>query len=432
MNERMHSGLREATRLTRAGQLVEATAVIQRMLQGGPASSHVGNPPVQHTGEVIEGTFRVSEPAPHSTTVSTLPSPHSALVPPELRERAAPPMPPQPFPRPDTLRPAWPDQHPPASPTSVVVPDHTPDTTGTGGQFISGSYTNQAGTRTYKLYIPTGYHRQALPLVVMLHGCTQSPDDFAAGTRMNAFADEQLFFVVYPAQASAANASKCWNWFKTADQQRDQGEPALIAGITRQIASSYAVDAQRIAVAGLSSGGAMAAIMAMTYPELYAACGIHSGLAYGAAHDMPSAFAAMQGGGAIVARMCNDRTVGPGTRVVPLIVFHGDRDTTVKVRNADQVIAQWAQLYTSETPDAASGPQLKATVQRGQAPAGRAYTRAIYHDARGEALIEQWLVEGAGHAWAGGSPAGTFTDPQGPDATREMVRFFNTHHLPKA
>jgi poly(hydroxyalkanoate) depolymerase family esterase len=431
MNELMQSGLLEATRLTRAGQLVEATAAIQRTLQGLPASSRAGNPPVEHPGEVIEGTFRVSDPAPHTTAVSILLSPHSAIVPREFKERAAPSMPPHLFPRPSTLPSAWPDQHLPASP-SVVVPDRTPNTTGTGGQFISGTYTNQAGTRTYKLYIPTSYHGQALPLVVMLHGCTQSPDDFAAGTRMNVFAEEQLFFVVYPAQTSGANGSKCWNWFKTADQQRDQGEPALIAGITRQIASSYAVDAQRIFVAGLSSGGAMAAIMAMTYPDLYAACGIHSGLAYGAAHDMPSAFAAMQGGGAIVASLRNGRIVGPGTRVVPLIVFHGDRDTTVNVRNADQVIAQWAQLYTSETPDAARGSQLKATVQRGQAPAGGAYTRAIYPDARGEAIMEQWLVEGAGHAWAGGSPAGSFTDPQGPDATREMVRFFTAHRLPKA
>ena len=175
-----------------------------------------------------------------------------------------------------------------------VVPD--------GGQFLAGSYTSPAGTRTYKLYIPSGYRGQALPLIVMLHGCTQSPDDFAAGTRMNGLAEEHRCFVVYPAQTPTANGSKCWNWFQAADQQRGQGEPSLIAGITRQIASTYHIDARRVYVAGLSAGGAMAVILGMTYPDLYAAIGIHSGLAYALAHDLPSALAAMQQGGAVPTR----------------------------------------------------------------------------------------------------------------------------------
>lgn len=453
MNEHMHAGLLEATRLTQAGQLLEATAAIQRMLQGMPTPASANNPPA---GDIIEGTFRVVDPASRylagsarEGAVPHLPAPAPAVggegeqgdrknmveafrkaTSPERRASAAPPISPQPFPwSPDTL-PDWSPYLPTSQP--VVVPSRAPDITGTGGDFITGSYTNQAGTRTYKLYIPKGYAGQPLPLIVMLHGCTQSPDDFAAGTRMNALADEQRFFVVYPAQPSSANATKCWNWFNTADQQRDQGEPSLIAGITRQVAASYAVDAQRIYVAGLSSGGAMAAIMAMTYPDLYAAVGIHSGLAYGAAHDLPSAFAAMQHGGATVATPRNGSTMGSGTRVVPMIVFHGDRDTTVSPRNADQVIAQWTQLHASGTPDSTTGPQLKARVQRVQAPTGRAYSRAVYHDASGEAVIEQWLIEGAGHAWAGGSPNGSFTDPSGPDATKEMLRFFNAHPRPKA
>lgn len=330
---------------------------------------------------------------------------------------------------PNTL-PDWSQYLPTSQP--VVVPSHAPDIAGTGGEFITGTYTNQAGTRAYKLYIPTGYDGQPLPLVVMLHGCTQSPDDFAAGTRMNALADEQCFFVVYPTQPSGANPSKCWNWFKTGDQQRDQGEPSLIAGITRQVAASYAVDAQRIYVAGLSSGGAMAAIMAMTYPDLYAAVGVHSGLAYGAAHDMPSAFAAMQHGGAAMISPRNGSSAGSGTRVVPMIVFHGDRDTTVSPRNADQVIAQWTHLHAHGAPDATAEPRLKAQVQRVQAPAGRAYSRAVYRKVDGEVVIERWLIEGAGHAWAGGSPSGSYTDPQGPDATREMLRFFQAHPRPTA
>jgi poly(hydroxyalkanoate) depolymerase family esterase len=283
-----------------------------------------------------------------------------------------------------------------------------------GGQFIDGSYTNQAGTRIYKLYIPSGYRGQALPLIVMLHGCTQTPDDFAAGSRMNILAERELFFVVYPAQATSANPSKCWNWFKPTDQQRGRGEPSIIAGITHQLVSTYHIDARRVYVAGLSAGGAMAAIAGMSYPDLYAAIGVHSGLAYGAAYDLPSAFAAMQNGGQIPPRQAD-----LCTQIVPTIVFHGDRDTTVHPRNGDQVLAQWT---TSE-----AGRNLRVTSTQQQVPNGHAYTRSIYHDASGHAIVEQWLVHGSGHAWSGGSPNGSFTDPKGPDASQEMVRFFYEH-----
>src|SRR5205807_2552275 len=224
-----------------------------------------------------------------------------------------------------------------AKPLAVPTPDIVPD----GAQFLARSYSNPAGNRAYKLYIPSRYHGQALPLVVMLHGCTQSPDDFAAGTRMNLIAEEQTCLVVYPVQPSEANAAKCWNWFRPSDQRRGQGEPSLIAGITRQVMRDYSVDRQRVYIAGLSAGAAAAAVMGATYPDLYAAIGVHSGLACGAANDLPSAFVAMRQGDLTDNFWSGD--ISPVLRnrqAVPTIVFHGDRDTTVHPRNGDHVIAR--------------------------------------------------------------------------------------------
>jgi len=240
----------------------------------------------------------------------------------------------------------------------------------------------------------------------MLHGCTQSPDDFAAGTRMNFLAEEQNCFVAYPEQPSGANQAKCWNWFRPGDQQRGGGEPSLIAGITRQIMRDYSIDPKRVYIAGLSAGGAAAAIMAATYGDLYAAVGIHSGLACGAASDLPSAFMAMRQGG-------GPETLVKVGSVVPTIVFHGDRDTTVHPDNGDRILEQSAK---------ATSPATK--VLRGRVPDGHAYTRTIVTDRSGRPISEHWNIHGAGHAWSGGSPAGSYTDPRGPDAAREMLRFF--------
>jgi poly(hydroxyalkanoate) depolymerase family esterase len=282
-----------------------------------------------------------------------------------------------------------------------------------GARFEERTFANEAGSRAYKLYIPSGYTAQPVPLVVMLHGCTQSPDDFAAGTRMNELAEEQTFLVAYPAQAQSANVSKCWNWFNAADQQRDRGEPSLIAGITRQIMHDFSVEPGRVYVAGLSAGGAAAAIMGSAYPDLYAAVGVHSGLACGAARDMPSAFAAMRQGGAPHHRGAE--------QPVPTIVFHGDRDTTVSPINGAQVIAQ-----------SKASSDLRSTVSCGQALGGISYTRTVECDGSGHPMLEHWVLHGVGHAWSGGSPNGSYTEPKGPNASREMMRFFLEHPKPRA
>ena len=277
-----------------------------------------------------------------------------------------------------------------------------------GARFEAHEFASTWGSRPYKLYVPSGARGQALPLVVMLHGCTQSPDDFAAGTQMNDVAEEELFYVAYPGQTRAANSSGCWNWFRTADQQRDKGEPALIADLTREILRTVPVQLGRVYIAGLSAGGAAAAVLGQTYPELYAAVGVHSGLACGAAADAQSAFAAMKNGGSSTA-------LSRG-KPVPTIVFHGDRDQTVSAVNGLQVAAQ-----------SASDDASTSTVEDGIAPGGMRYTRTVRSDATGRPLAEQWVLHGAGHAWAGGNAAGSYTDPRGPDASRAMARFFRHH-----
>jgi poly(hydroxyalkanoate) depolymerase family esterase len=388
--------VREATRLTRAGQLVEATALLQRMIRGEcvPGATSGGTartvlarlePP---TIDVKANVVEERESRPPTQSSSTLPRPKSRARFDSMKDFSS-------------LGLRGPIRRAPPS-ASEIAPQ--------GTRFIEGTFSNAVGRRTYKLFVPSRYQGQSLPLVVMLHGCTQSSDDFAAGTRMNFLAEEQNCFVVYPEQPSEANQAKCWNWFRTGDQQRDGGEPSLIAGITRQIMRDHAIDPKRVYVGGLSAGGAAAAIMGSTYADLYAAVGIHSGLACGAANDLPSAFVAMRGSGS--------GPVAKADSPVPTIVFHGDRDTTVHPNNGELILEQSAK---------AMNPTSK--VFRGRIPHGHSYTRTILTDADGRANFEHWNIHSAGHAWSGGSPAGSYTDPRGPDATREMLRFFLEHSL---
>jgi poly(hydroxyalkanoate) depolymerase family esterase len=397
MTNRLSLEMLNATRLTRAGRLVEATEFLQQLLRGEspPAVTDIPPPsPARPDVDLSIGGGRGGAVIPHL----------QGLL--ETMKRVG-------------LR---------IEPGSSVnrSPAQARDIVREGGQFLDRFYGNHTGGRPYKLYVPSAYRGQAVPLVVMLHGCTQSPDDFAVGTRMNEMAEEHTCLVAYPAQVASANASKCWNWFSRADQQRGQGEPALIAGITREVMAEYRIDQQRVYIAGMSAGGAAAAIMGATYPDLYAAIGVHSGLACGSASDLPSAFAAMRRGGASAgSNMTWLSTMACGhieatQRTVPTIVFHGDQDKTVHPCNGEEVLTQFG----------AAVSELQTTFESGRVPRGHSYTRARLCDASGQTIFENWVIHGAGHAWSGGSPAGSYTDPRGPDATREMLRFFSEQAHP--
>ena len=358
MNTTFERLIADATRLTQAGDLRAATDAIQAAIRGAmPARSDA--PEIDDT-DVIEGTARRVD-------------------------------------KPDL-----------ANSDSAPAQKDAPR----GGQLLDGRHSCATDSREYKLFVPpqagqlaTG---KALPLVVMLHGCTQNPDDFALGTGMSdaALASDEGFFVLYPAQNSQANPSRCWNWFKRSHQQRGVGEPALLADMTRELIKSYPIDRQRVYVAGLSAGGAMAAILGEAYPDIFAAVGVHSGLAVGAAKDVNSAFSAMKSGAAVAAK--------PDRKAVPTIVFHGDKDSTVHPVNGEQAVQ-------------ASAGSAAASVETG-IDNGRSFTRSIYA-AEGRVVAEHWTVQGAGHAWSGGSAKGSYTDARGPSATREMLRFFFANTL---
>jgi poly(hydroxyalkanoate) depolymerase family esterase len=369
--------------LTRRGKLMEATTVIQRALStvatptlrrapAGPATAPESEPPPRDLASVLDGFVR--------DVKSNLAAANDGA---EVEVADAP----------------------------VVVRPNQP-------RFGASSFTGAAGTRAFKLFEPGGIDETPRPLVVMLHGCTQDPDDFAAGTRMNELAQAQGFFVLYPAQAPRSNAHKCWNWFNAADQRRGKGEPSLIVGMTRHVIATHAIDSGRVFVAGLSAGGAMAAILAREYPDLFAAAGVHSGVAPGAAHDVASAFAVMRSGPGMVRSVPVSTEPSAGA---PVIVFHGDADATVAPANGEALIAA---VLGNE-------PTVVSEVSSGIETGRRGFRRHVWRRAdapkNAPSLAEHWIVQGSPHAWSGGAAAGSFTDPDGPDASREMVRFFNEH-----
>ncbi len=305
--------------------------------------------------------------------------------------------PPRPASKPKVVR-----SKPVNRPRSPVIPQ--------AARFDAGTHACVFGTRSYRIYLPSAIaagRPLPMPMLMMLHGCGQTPEDFAKGTGMNALAEQAGVIVVYPAQPREAHPNRCWNWFRPGDQDRDGGEPALLASLTRELLVRHGVDPARVYVAGLSAGASTAMLLAHAYPDLFAAVGCHSGLPPAAAGDKTSAIIAMKQG-------------SPGRRLitpVPTIIFHGGDDRVVAPRNgrfvAIRAIETFASLRTVET---------TRTV-----PGGRTYVRTTHRAGQGRPLIEHWLVKGAGHAWSGGSRSGRFVDPGGPDASAQMLRFFLRH-----
>jgi poly(hydroxyalkanoate) depolymerase family esterase len=391
MDTRQMAAMAEATRLTRRGRLVEATALIQQTLAGPVVARRARDAPwaEEQTGGAA-GRYCDPTPAPRAPQRTPTRWLTSAWIP-RLPSRGAP-----------VLHRAH---------RSAAPPVKRP-----AGRFGGFSYSNAAGTRAYRLYVPTGHTGGPVPLVVMLHGGSQDAAIFASATAMNHIAEHQTFLVVYPEQALSANAGRYWNWFAPGHQRRGEGEPSLIAGITGQVTDRYGADADRVYVAGFSAGGAMAAVMAAVYPDLYAAVGVHSGLAYGAAGDLASAFTAMRQG--------PSQLVRPPMRALPLIVFHGDRDATVAPANA-------AGLIDHALAAGSAGAMPTALTTSGQVPGGHAYTSTCYQHPDGVTLAERWTIHRGGHAWSGGVPHGSYTDPHGPNASTEFTRFFGQHPAPR-
>ena len=455
----------KATQLTKGGRLMEATRVIQRALgmasaQKAPAgkeSSHsesASHHPTPRSGPGAPGSDQDVSDVPFRETLKKPPANEptfggSIEMPVEAPVEAPVETPvtlrPAPMLRENTDAPARSDApavEPPLAP--LVEPSHRskPANRSRAASFGELSFQSGGTSYAYRLYVP-GFDGtettttdaagpSLLPLVVLLHGCKQDAADFALGTGMNELAEVEKYLVLYPEQSSNANSMRCWNWFDAAHQSRGSGEPEMIAGLIQKVIKTSGADPSRVYIAGLSAGGAMAAIMAGLYPEVFAAVGVHSGLPPGSATDVISAFSAMRRGArkgrvaAGSASAANDANADENDAfVMPTIVFHGSADKTVNPDNGEQI----TQAALAALNDA--GMQLKKVEQSEHSPGTssgrRDTTRTIYRAADGKPYIEHWAIGSGPHAWSGGDAAGSFTDPHGPNASQAMVAFFLQH-----
>lgn len=271
-------------------------------------------------------------------------------------------------------------------------------------------------------------------MVLLLHGCGQSPAALAASTRMNAEADLHGFVVGYPEQTASHNMGGCWNWHLPEHQQRGAGEPAALAALTGAVVERWEIDPRRVFAAGMSAGGAMAAVLGATYPDVYAAIGIHSGIGYGAARDHDSAFDAMWQGSPdpVAGGRRAFEAMGPHARAVPTIVFHGTEDYTVAAVNGERAVQQWLTTNSLSALDGHTDAFAEpASVIAGRVSEGYEYGRYRWNLSGDVALQEYWHVLGLGHAWSGGDGDG-WGDARGPSASRAMVAFFDEHPMPEA
>jgi len=387
--------MRRATRLTRAGRVGSATETVRRAISGAMSKTLVAS----------MSPFS-SRPPAHAKAAT---KPHKATA--------------KPTPRPATLTPARRRaaivQHLPASvsgpsPAAAKASPASAPVKPEPATYLERTHSCSSGTRDFKLYLPARHPGGPKGLIVMLHGCTQNPDDFAAGTNMNVIAQRHGLAVAYPEQTRGHNGASCWNWFTPSNQSRGRGEPAILAGLAEGLMQEFELGRTRVFVAGLSAGGAMAVILADTYPDVFSAAGVHSGLPRGSARSVMSAMTAMNNGGTAAVSSASQRRLAAKTsEKARRIIFQGDADTTVHPSNAPQIVI------------GAVGDRKPSQVSPKSA-AGRHYIRSDYVLPDGTVDVELWQIKGAGHAWSGGKPGGTFTDTKGPDASAEMVRFFLT------
>lgn len=299
----------------------------------------------------------------------------------------------------------------------------------TDGEWRTGRYAGPAGTRHYDLYLPPRRSRAPLALVVLLHGCQQTSVRFAEDTGFAAAARREGFAVLAPRQETRHQVQRCWRWYSDGHQRRGAGEPALIVGMVEEVRDrawaddGVRIDHRQVYVAGLSAGAAMSLILAATYPDVFAAAGIHSGTAYRSAVRGIGAISAM---GAVSEPPAD---LGLAGQIAPLVVVHGTGDRVVRPTNADRIVDQW--LASRERVARRGLDRIRPLAMTSSSVVdGRRCIRTRWYSARGRRMLEYWRVDGLAHAWSGGARKADFIDPDGPDATALLLAFFRRHRLP--